>query len=102
MIDWNPASDMQALARVWRDGQKKDCFVYRFVSAGSIEEKSKFVLAFFEQGQLILFIRLQSSNVNLINRIYHPVLSTEKWISKDIIQEMGSNNCSSTILHLAK
>lgn len=24
-IDWNPASDMQALARVWRDGQKKDC-----------------------------------------------------------------------------
>lgn len=23
--DWNPASDMQALARVWRDGQKKDC-----------------------------------------------------------------------------
>jgi DNA repair and recombination RAD54-like protein len=47
MIDWNPASDMQALARVWRDGQKKDCFVYRFVSAGSIEEKSKFVLAFF-------------------------------------------------------
>jgi len=24
-VDWNPASDMQALARVWRDGQKKDC-----------------------------------------------------------------------------
>jgi hypothetical protein len=26
--DWNPASDMQALARVWRDGQKKDCKAY--------------------------------------------------------------------------
>lgn len=37
--DWNPASDQQALARVWRDGQKKDCFVYRFVSTGTIEEK---------------------------------------------------------------
>lgn len=37
--DWNPASDQQALARVWRDGQKKDCFVYRFISTGSIEEK---------------------------------------------------------------
>ncbi|GAA5943700.1 DNA-dependent ATPase RAD54 [Sporobolomyces koalae] len=37
--DWNPASDMQALARVWRDGQKKDCFVYRFVAAGTVEEK---------------------------------------------------------------
>lgn len=23
--DWNPASDQQALARVWRDGQKKSC-----------------------------------------------------------------------------
>ncbi|KAI9223930.1 P-loop containing nucleoside triphosphate hydrolase protein [Blastocladiella britannica] len=37
--DWNPASDMQALARVWRDGQKKTCFIYRFVATGTIEEK---------------------------------------------------------------
>ncbi|EMC95746.1 hypothetical protein BAUCODRAFT_501788 [Baudoinia panamericana UAMH 10762] len=37
--DWNPASDQQALARVWRDGQKKDCFVYRFIATGTIEEK---------------------------------------------------------------
>ena len=37
--DWNPAADQQALARVWRDGQKKDCFVYRFISTGTIEEK---------------------------------------------------------------
>ncbi|KAF2267396.1 hypothetical protein CC78DRAFT_76517 [Lojkania enalia] len=37
--DWNPAADQQALARVWRDGQKKDCFVYRFVATGTIEEK---------------------------------------------------------------
>lgn len=37
--DWNPASDQQALARVWRDGQKKDCFIYRFITTGSIEEK---------------------------------------------------------------
>lgn len=27
--DWNPAVDKQAAARVWRDGQKKRCFVYR-------------------------------------------------------------------------
>ncbi|CAO3611092.1 unnamed protein product [Mucor hiemalis] len=26
--DWNPAADQQALARVWRDGQKKDCKVF--------------------------------------------------------------------------
>ncbi|KAI9208840.1 P-loop containing nucleoside triphosphate hydrolase protein [Polychytrium aggregatum] len=37
--DWNPANDGQALARVWRDGQKKMCFIYRFIATGSIEEK---------------------------------------------------------------
>ncbi|KAI9190170.1 DNA-dependent ATPase protein rad54 [Blastocladiella emersonii ATCC 22665] len=37
--DWNPASDAQALARVWRDGQKKTCWLYRFIATGTIEEK---------------------------------------------------------------
>jgi len=37
--DWNPATDKQAAARVWRDGQKKRCFVYRFLTSGTIEEK---------------------------------------------------------------
>ncbi|EEA07418.1 SNF2 family N-terminal domain-containing protein [Cryptosporidium muris RN66] len=37
--DWNPANDKQALARVWRDGQKKNCYIYRFFSTGTIEEK---------------------------------------------------------------
>jgi hypothetical protein len=38
-IDWNPAVDKQAAARCWRDGQKKRCFTYRFVSTGTIEER---------------------------------------------------------------
>lgn len=33
--DWNPANDDQAMARVWRDGQKKPCFVYRFLSVSN-------------------------------------------------------------------
>lgn len=37
--DWNPAVDKQAAARVWRDGQTKRCFVYRFLTTGTIEEK---------------------------------------------------------------
>lgn len=37
--DWNPASDLQAMSRIWRDGQKKGVFIYRFILAGSIEEK---------------------------------------------------------------
>lgn len=37
--DWNPAVDKQAAARVWRDGQTKRCFIYRFLTSGTIEEK---------------------------------------------------------------
>lgn len=37
--DWNPANDRQAMARIWRDGQKKPCFIYRFFTTGTIDEK---------------------------------------------------------------
>eukprot|EP00981_Chlorochromonas_danica_P009089 scaffold2486_cov169-Ochromonas_danica.AAC.8 len=37
--DWNPASDKQAAGRIWREGQKRRCFIYRFMSTGTIEEK---------------------------------------------------------------
>ncbi|KAI8977938.1 P-loop containing nucleoside triphosphate hydrolase protein [Pilobolus umbonatus] len=37
--DWNPASDQQALARIWRDGQKKIYYIYRLITSGTIEEK---------------------------------------------------------------
>lgn len=36
---WNPAFDNQAMARIWRDGQNKDCYVYRLITTGSVEEK---------------------------------------------------------------
>lgn len=32
-------SHVQAAARVWRDGQKKRVYIYRFLSTGTIEEK---------------------------------------------------------------
>ncbi|KAI5092271.1 DNA repair and recombination protein RAD54B, partial [Silurus meridionalis] len=38
-MDWNPANDIQAMARVWRDGQKKTVHIYRFLTTGTIEEK---------------------------------------------------------------
>ncbi|XP_065101608.2 DNA repair and recombination protein RAD54B [Paramisgurnus dabryanus] len=38
-LDWNPANDIQAMARVWRDGQKKTVHIYRLLTTGSIEEK---------------------------------------------------------------
>ncbi len=37
--DWNPAADQQAMARVWREGQRRQCFIWRMLSADTIEEK---------------------------------------------------------------
>lgn len=34
--DWNPANDEQAMARCWRDGQKKQCYIYRLIAVSNI------------------------------------------------------------------
>jgi len=31
--------DKQAAARCWRDGQRYQCYTYRFVSSGTLEER---------------------------------------------------------------
>ncbi|KAG8570322.1 hypothetical protein GDO81_011212 [Engystomops pustulosus] len=38
-IDWNPANDIQAMARVWRDGQLRTVHIYRLLTTGTLEEK---------------------------------------------------------------
>ncbi|KAI8615559.1 SNF2 family N-terminal domain-containing protein [Chytriomyces sp. MP71] len=38
-IDWNPSICLQAMARVWREGQKMPVKIYRFLTTGSIEER---------------------------------------------------------------
>jgi DNA repair and recombination protein RAD54B len=37
--DWNPATDRQAMARCWRDGQKREVFVYRLIAGDTLEER---------------------------------------------------------------
>lgn len=37
--DWNPAVDLQAMARIHRDGQKKPVYIYRLLTTGCIDEK---------------------------------------------------------------
>eukprot|EP00930_Biecheleria_cincta_P069306 TRINITY_DN5705_c0_g1_i1.p1 TRINITY_DN5705_c0_g1~~TRINITY_DN5705_c0_g1_i1.p1 ORF type:complete len:1050 (+),score=202.84 TRINITY_DN5705_c0_g1_i1:50-3151(+) len=37
--DWNPAVDLQAMGRVWRQGQTKHVYIYRLATHGSVEEK---------------------------------------------------------------
>ena len=38
-VDWNPAVDAQAMARIHRDGQKRPCIIYRLLVAGALDEK---------------------------------------------------------------
>lgn len=37
--DWNPATDLQAMGRIHRDGQKRPCYIYRFLVMGAMDEK---------------------------------------------------------------
>ena len=36
--DWNPSTDIQAMARIYRQGQKKHSFIYRLFTSGTVEE----------------------------------------------------------------
>ncbi|KAI0723311.1 SNF2 family N-terminal domain-containing protein [Earliella scabrosa] len=37
--DWNPSHDLQSMARIHRDGQKRPVYIYRFLTTGAIDEK---------------------------------------------------------------
>lgn len=37
--DWNPLVDLQAMARIHRDGQRHPVFIYRILTTGCIDEK---------------------------------------------------------------
>lgn len=36
---WNPSNDQQNIFRIFRLGQKRNCFVYRLLAMGTMEEK---------------------------------------------------------------
>lgn len=37
--DWNPSQDLQAMARIHRDGQRRPCIIYRLLTKGALDEK---------------------------------------------------------------
>ncbi|MGA8046719.1 MAG: DEAD/DEAH box helicase [Dermatophilaceae bacterium] len=62
---WNPAAEEQAIDRVHRIGQDRTVFVYRFVSANTIEEK---VVA-LQEHKRDLFTRVVDKGGSLTGRI---------------------------------
>lgn len=73
--DWNPATDLQAMSRIWRDGQKRAVYIYRLLTVGSIEEK--------------MFQR-QLSKTGLSGAIVDPQNKTSIKLSNDELKDLLS------------
>ena len=66
----------QAMARVWRDGQKKRCFVYRFISTGFVDD-----LHIITFGLFILFLEL------LKKRFYNAKHIKKRWAAASLMRK---------------
>ena len=91
-LDWNPAHDIQAMARIWRDGQKKTVHIYRLLTTGTIEEKI-FQRQVMKQG-LCTVVKDSSSNTKFSReelKVQRDILTPHFFISQMIL---FLRNCS--------
>ncbi|KAJ3261516.1 helicase [Boothiomyces macroporosus] len=82
-IDWNPAVDQQAMARIWREGQKNSVFIYRFISTGTIEER---------------ILHRQMYKTDLANQVIDSQISSKSF-SKEELQELTTLYEGECLLH---
>jgi len=79
--DWNPAADQQALARVWRDGQKKECTNFVGLMPHII---SKACQVLFIGSYLLGQLRRRYSSVKHPNKHSRLLLWTRRRMRNDI------------------
>jgi non-specific serine/threonine protein kinase len=72
---WNPAVEQQAMDRVYRIGQKKEVFVYKLISKGTVEEK---------------ILKLQQKKKSLIDAVVISEGASVKTITKEDLEELFS------------
>ncbi|EPS60250.1 hypothetical protein M569_14554, partial [Genlisea aurea] len=96
--DWNPANDKQAAARVWRDGQKKRVYIYRFLSTGTIEEKVVYQRQISKEGLQKVIQRDHSSpeNGNFVStEDLRDLFTFHEFVSSEIHEGMCCRRCDS-------
>jgi len=67
---WNPAVENQATDRAYRIGQDKPVFVYKIITAGTVEEK---------------IIAMQKKKAQLMNNLFDPTAKTSSKLTVDDI-----------------